>query len=62
MVAVSLIKIGITLVGLFVSMGLLIFGLLKKDKGKLKQAGLIFAGTWVALILISVIEFLIARK
>ena len=62
MVAGSLIKIGITLVGLLWAMYLLIVGLTKKDKGKLKKAGLIFAGTWTLLIIITVIEFLIASK
>lgn len=62
MVTGSLIKIVIALVGLLWTMGLLIVGLTRKNKNKLRQAGLIFAGTWTLLITITVIEFLIARK
>jgi hypothetical protein len=58
----SLIKIVITLVGLLWTMVLLIVGLTKKNKKKLKHAGLIFAGTWTLLIIITVVEFLIASK
>jgi hypothetical protein len=62
MVTGSLIKIVITLVGLLWTIALLIVGLTRKNKKKLKQAGLIFAGTWTLLIIITVIEFLIASK
>ena len=62
MVTGSLIKIVITLVGLLWTMGLLIVGLTKKNKKELKHAGLIFAGTWTLLIIITVVEFLIASK
>jgi hypothetical protein len=62
MVTGSLIKIVITLAGLLWTIGLLIVGLIRKNKKKLKHAGLIFAGTWTLLIIITVVEFLIASK
>ena len=62
MVTGSLIKILLTIVGLLLTMGLLILGLIKKNKKKVKQAGLIFIGTWCLLIIITVIEFLIVNE
>ena len=59
MVTISLIKILITLLGLLGSFGILIWGLITKDKNKYKRAVLIFAGTWVILIVITIIEFVV---
>jgi hypothetical protein len=60
MVTVSLIKILITLAGLLGTFGLAILGLVTKDKSKIKRAGILFVGTWVILILITIIEFAVA--
>lgn len=60
MVTASLIKILITLLGLLGTFGLLIWGLITKDKSKYKRAGLLFVGTWVILIVITIIEFAVA--
>ncbi len=38
---------------------LLAWGVIKKDKSRLKKAGLVFLSTWIVLIVISVIEFFI---
>jgi hypothetical protein len=60
MVTVSLIKILVTLLGLLGTFGILIAGVITKDKSRYKRAGLLFAGTWVILILITIIEFAVA--
>ncbi len=62
MVTGSLIKIVITLIGLIWTIGLLILGLTKKDKKKLKLSGLFFVGTSTLLIIVTIIEFIIASN
>jgi hypothetical protein len=49
----------IGLIGLLTIFGLLVVALVRKDKKKLRQAGLIFVGTLTILTIASVIEFLI---
>lgn len=61
MVVVSFIKIGLALLGLLGTFWFLIVGLISKDKSNFNRAGVIFAGTWVILIAITVIEFAILK-
>ena len=44
-------------IGVITTLVLLVTGLMKKDNKKLKRAGLVFAGNWVILILMTAIEF-----
>jgi hypothetical protein len=53
-------KFAIGLIGLSIALLILIWGFVIKDNGKIKRAAMIFVGTWIALLLIGLIEFLIA--
>jgi len=59
MIAFSVIDILIAIVGLLLTFGFIILGLVKKDNKRLKKGALIFVSTWVLLFVLRVIEFLI---
>jgi hypothetical protein len=49
----------IAFVGLLATMGLILAGLIKKDKKRFRQAGLIFVATFSLLVIIALLEFLL---
>lgn len=53
----AILKFLIGFIGVITTLFLLVTGLIKKDKRKLGRAGLVFVGTWVILIALTVIEF-----
>ena len=55
----TILKFVIGLGGIVTTLVLLTIGLAKKDKKKLKKAGLVFLGTFVLLLVLGVIEFVI---
>ena len=55
----TVIKFILGLIGIIMTIVLLSMGLIKKDNKRLKRAGLIFLGTWLILIVLTAIEFLI---
>jgi hypothetical protein len=57
MIAGGILKFAVALIGLSVTLLILILGLVKKDNSKIKRAVVIFAWTWVLLLLIGAIEF-----
>ncbi|MGE0773392.1 MAG: hypothetical protein AB7K37_16890 [Cyclobacteriaceae bacterium] len=57
----SILKFGLGFVGIVTTLVLLTAGLVKKDNKKIKKAGLIFLGTWVILILLGTLEFLVLQ-
>jgi uncharacterized membrane protein YecN with MAPEG domain len=56
MVIGGLLKFTIGLIGLSIAIIVLVWGLIKKDNKKIKRAAVIFLITWVALLLIALIE------
>jgi hypothetical protein len=56
MVIGGLLKFSIGLIGLSLAILVLVWGLIKKDNKKIKRAAVIFLVTWVALLLIALIE------
>ncbi len=58
MITGGILKFTIALIGLSITLLILIWGLVKRDNGKIKRAVIIFAFTWILLLLIGVIEFL----
>ena len=61
MVFLTILKVIVCLVGFGVSAAYFFPGLSNKDKTKLKRAGVIFFFTWLAIIIITVIEFAVLR-
>ncbi len=55
----SLMKILITIIGLFWTFALVFLALMKKEKSKLKKAGIIIFGTGILLVIIILFEFVI---
>lgn len=58
MITGGILKFSIGLIGLSLTLLILTWGLIKKDNAKIKRAVIIFAFTWILLLLIGVIEFL----
>ena len=58
MVIGGLLKFSIGLIGLSVAILVLVWGLIKKDNKKIKRAVVIFLITWVALLLVALVELL----
>ncbi len=58
MITGGILKFSIGLIGLSLTLLILTWGLIKKDNAKIKRAVMIFAFTWILLLLIGVIEFL----
>ena len=56
MVIGGLLKFSIGLTGLSLAILFLVWGLVKKENKKIKRAAAIFLITWVALLLIALIE------
>jgi len=54
----TLLKALLALIGIIATLTFLVIAVIKRDNGRLKKAGLIFAGTCLALIILSTIEFL----
>ena len=55
----TILKFLLGFIGIVMVLIFLVMGLIKKDNKKLKKAGLIFISTWVILIILGTIEFLI---
>jgi len=55
----TLVKFVIGLGGILSTLIILTIGIARKDNDKVKRAGLIFAGTWVLLLVLAGIEFVI---
>ena len=59
MAIATILKFLLGFMGLVLTIVLLIIGLVKKDNKKVKRAGLIFIATWVILIILGTIDFLL---
>lgn len=57
----TILKFLLGLFGIMLTLIFLIAGLMKKDNQRLKKAGLIFIVTWIIIIVIGTIEFLILK-
>ena len=57
----TLLKFIIGLAGIVLTLVFIIMGIVRKDNSKLKKGGLIFLGTWVILIVLGTLEFLILK-
>jgi len=55
----SLLKVVIGLGGIVTTMVVFAIGIVRKDKQKLKRAGLFFVATWVILLVLGGIEFVL---
>lgn len=55
----SIVKLIFGLVGIALTLYWLTVGLIRKDNRKLKRAGMTFAAIWLALVVLTAIEFLI---
>lgn len=55
----TIVKFVIGLGGIVTTLVILTIGIVRKDNKKLKKAGLIFVATWVLLLVLSGIEFMI---
>ena len=62
MMPTTIIKLAIMVLGIIATLSFLIPGLMKDDKIKKNRAGILFAVTCVALMIVSIIEFAIYYK
>jgi hypothetical protein len=59
MIHTGIFKFAIGLIGMSLALLSLVWGLVKKDNKKIKRAVMVFVITWIALLLIALIEIII---
>lgn len=59
MIHTGIFKFAIGLIGMSLAVLILIWGLVKKDNKKIKRAVTLFIGTWIALLLIALVEIIL---
>ncbi len=59
MIHTGIFKFVIGLIGMSLAVLILIWGLVKKDNKKIKRAVMVFIATWIALLLVALIELIL---
>ena len=59
MIHTGIFKFVIGLIGMSLAVLILIWGLVKKDNKKIKRAVMVFIATWIAFLLVALIELIL---